>query len=728
VIKYFFLFLFIVFNLEAKASKVQNEQLYINALEVTNTAWSTEASGKVVAYSPTYYITADRIIHDKNSSLLELFGNVNVVKNCQIYTVSDYVQLKLSDDSMDISPFFMSYNQNQTWLNSKHATLKDDVYLFDSSTLSSCSSDNPEWWFRFSHAKFDKNKEWIDTYHTTIYIQNIPIFYTPYFGFPTDEERRSGLLVPTVGWSRYEGLEYSQPIYYAPRADYDIELVPQIRTKRGSGAYGYFRYADSPNSILHIKGGFFNDYDQFKEKYNMKSNQHYGYTVDYKRHSILSKHSDQNASDGLYINATYLNDVDYMNLEHHKHLNFGDLLQDKFYNEEYEIDEYDPKEFYDKKVESKINYYYKNPKNYYGAYVRYYIDTSKDDNNETMQLLPELHYHQFTAPLLYDNMYYSLDVNLKNHYRPDSINAKELDVLIPLGISFSFFDNWLFLDLKEKLSSTFYNYSNTDQDYKDGVFIQDIKEISISSDLLKPYEQTIHTLGLKAMLSIPKKLTVKGDIYQITNDDAQLSHFGIEQGNKNFTLALNQYFYDKKSLKNLITHTIKQPFIYSNEKWEKSNLENETTLNFDIVENLNSKLTNRFVYNHTDRRVIESSSTVNLTDQTKYAKLSHYLSRESDNTSFLNNDTRTIEIGTRFKRYYTLSSKVNYDFLNKSVSKSYVQLTMNKHCWKYSWKFENDLVAAATVDHQAQRQHIIYFTIELRNIGAFEYKLAQNKL
>jgi LPS-assembly protein len=226
----------------ANTSNKVSEQLHIKALKLDDNTTTTVASGGVVAYSPSYYITASKMIYDKNSSILNLFGNVNLVKNCQVQTVSDEAIIYLDNDNMDISPFFMKVEENQMWINSTDAILRDDIYYFENSVMSSCRSDKPEWWFEFTSAKFDTKAKWIDTYNARIYVQHIPILYLPYFGFHTYKDRKSGLLVPTIGYSKYEGFEYSQPIFYAPADNYDFEFVPQTRNKRGKGIYTYFRY------------------------------------------------------------------------------------------------------------------------------------------------------------------------------------------------------------------------------------------------------------------------------------------------------------------------------------------------------------------------------------------------------------------------------------------------------------------------------------------------------
>ena len=44
-----------------------------------------------------------------------------------------------------------------------------------------------------------------------------------------------------------EGMGMQYQYGQAAAHNYDIELIPQVRTLRGNGAYVYYRYADSPD-------------------------------------------------------------------------------------------------------------------------------------------------------------------------------------------------------------------------------------------------------------------------------------------------------------------------------------------------------------------------------------------------------------------------------------------------------------------------------------------------
>ncbi|MCE3577978.1 LPS-assembly protein LptD, partial [Campylobacter jejuni] len=94
-----------------------------------------------------------------------------------------------------------------------------------------------------------------------------------------------------------------------------------------------------------------------------------------------------NFQEGLWIDATYLNDVDYLNLGSRDYRDLNSL------------------------VTSKINYFLADENNFYGAYARYYIDTSKLSNNTTLQEYPSFQYHRFLNNLFDERLRYSFDAS-----------------------------------------------------------------------------------------------------------------------------------------------------------------------------------------------------------------------------------------------------------------------------------------------------------------------------
>lgn len=358
-----------------KAEEIKNEKFQLVAKDISSKQNVITATGDVIIFSPTYYLSANKIIFNKENETFELFGNVLIIKDNQIRTQSNYAFIDLKNDAFNQNPMFLIENTNNVWLNSKQSTKDKNQIDLDSSIISSCDCLDPVWSIRSSSANYDTEDKWINAYNSRLYVKDVPVFYTPYLGFPTDRTRRTGLLLPTLGYSGDEGIYYSQPIYFAPAQNYDLELVPQIRTLRGQGIYSYFRYADSPDSVLNIKSGVFKENEDYKDENLLDNSEHFGLNVDYNRRNIFA---DGQNDDGLFTSLKYLNDVEFITLE----------------NDDTTIST-------DKKVESKVNYFYNMPDYYAGTYARYYIDTSKESNQNTLQELPQAHFHSYNKEVFF---------------------------------------------------------------------------------------------------------------------------------------------------------------------------------------------------------------------------------------------------------------------------------------------------------------------------------------
>ncbi|MFA5721009.1 MAG: LPS-assembly protein LptD, partial [Aliarcobacter sp.] len=221
------------------------------------------ASNSVIAYSPSYYISADKLIYDRDKESLELFGNVLIIKDNNIQTQSNYAYLDMKNDTALQEPIFLLDESTNIWVNAKELTKEKEKLELVDSIISSCDCFDPAWSIKATSSNYDTKEMWINTFNTRLYIKDVPVFYLPYFGFPTDTTRRTGLLFPTIGYASKEGVLYSQPIFIAPANNYDFELSPQVRTQRGYGVYGTYRYANTLNSMLKIKMGYFKENDSY---------------------------------------------------------------------------------------------------------------------------------------------------------------------------------------------------------------------------------------------------------------------------------------------------------------------------------------------------------------------------------------------------------------------------------------------------------------------------------
>ena len=698
------------FLIQVNAQELNTEKLQLVAKDVDTKNNIITATGDVVAYSPTYYLSSDKMIYDKDKEILELFDNVLIIKDNKIQTQSNYAFVDMKNDIINQDPVFLMDNTSNIWSNSKEANKDKDVITLENSILSSCDCIDPIWSIRSSSSDYDTEAMWMNTYNPRLYVKNVPVFYLPYFGFPTDTTRRTGLLLPTMGYSSSEGFLYSQPIFIAPADDYDIELIPQIRTQRGYGSYANFRYADSPDSMLNVKTGYFKEFDNYRSKEQLENSEHYGLDIDYERKNIFAKNKEH--QDGVFTSIRYLNDIEYITLK-----------------------EEDDNLWTDKKVESKVNYFYNTPEYYGGVYGKYYIDASKKSNANTLQELPQVQFHSYNKELFLENLIYSIDTKAQNFTRKEGLNAKIYDINVPISYTKNILDDYMYVGVENRTILTQYDYSNSlynNLRYEDGTLIQNRTSFIVGTDLLKPYSDYIHTLNLNASYDIPENLRKDGDLYNITVKENQplkydeLSVFPTLQEQKTIKLSLNQSIYDKDNLKQFINHKMSQSILYNSFDEPKfQDLDNYVKINHDY-----GSLSGKVVYNMDDNKVVEGSFDNSLSYENLTFSAGYYYTKKTNNEFNTRDDLESYRLSTSYKlaKDYSIKYYENYDLQEKTRNRQGIGLNIDDSCWNLDLLLEKEITPrSSTINSNSHEQTIVYAVLMLKPIGGIRQKsIVQN--
>ncbi|PRM90270.1 organic solvent tolerance protein [Aliarcobacter cryaerophilus] len=697
------------FLIQVNAQELDIEKLQLVAKDVDTKNNIITAIGDVVAYSPTYYLSSDKMVYDKDKEILELFDNVLIIKDNKIQTQSNYAYVDMKNDIINQDPVFLMDNTSNIWSNSKEANKDKDVITLENSILSSCDCIDPIWSIRSSSSDYDTEAMWMNTYNPRLYVKNVPVFYLPYFGFPTDTTRRTGLLLPTMGYSSSEGFLYSQPIFIAPADNYDIELIPQIRTQRGYGSYANFRYADSPDSMLNVKTGYFKEFDNYRKEEKLENSEHYGLDIDYERKNIFATKKEH--QDGVFTSVRYLNDIEYITLKEEDD-NLGT----------------------DKKVESKVNYFYNTPEYYGGVYGKYYIDASRKTNDNTLQELPQIQLHSYNKELFLENLIYSIDTKAQNFTRKEGLNAKIYDINIPISYTKNILDDYMYLGVENRTILTQYDYSNSlynNLRYEDGTLIQNRTSFIVGTDLIKPYSDYIHTVNLNASYDIPENLRKNGDLYNITVKENQtlkydeLSVFPTLQEQKTIKLSLNQSIYDKDNLKQFINHKMSQSILYNSFDEPKfQDLDNYVKINHDY-----GSVSGKVVYNMDDNKVVEGSFDNSLSYEDITFSAGYYYTKKTDNEFNTRDDLESYRLSTSYKlaKDYSIKYYENYDLQEKTRSRQGIGLNIDDSCWNLDLLLEKEITprsryVESTRSYDSHEQTIVYAVLMLKPIGGIRQK------
>jgi LPS-assembly protein len=109
-------------------------------------------------------------------------------------------------------------------------------------SYTTCAVGKDDWLLRADTLDIDQAEGLGTARNASLRFQGVPILYAPWFSFPVDDRRRSGLLVPSVGYGSNTGVDVSVPYYLNLAPNYDLTLTPRLMSKRGLLLGSEFRF------------------------------------------------------------------------------------------------------------------------------------------------------------------------------------------------------------------------------------------------------------------------------------------------------------------------------------------------------------------------------------------------------------------------------------------------------------------------------------------------------
>ena len=125
--------------------------------------------------------------------------------------------------------------------------------------FTTCPPGQETWKLKASEVSLDQDEVFGEAWNATLWLKDVPVFYVPYMSFPIKDERKSGLLYPTMGYSDRDGVDFAQPIYWNIAPNYDMTFTPRYIQERGTMARSEFRYLPMEGSEGSLYGEWLGD-------------------------------------------------------------------------------------------------------------------------------------------------------------------------------------------------------------------------------------------------------------------------------------------------------------------------------------------------------------------------------------------------------------------------------------------------------------------------------------
>ncbi|MES9971933.1 MAG: LPS-assembly protein LptD, partial [Candidatus Thiodiazotropha sp.] len=231
-------------DLRLPVSPLPNQYLQLAAdnMEFDRETGISILAGDVQLWRMEGYAEADRIEFDHQRRVADLFGNL-FIQQTGLRATATQGHLELDQDRGWLSDTRFRLTQNNARGSAEMINLTGkDQSRYERVVYSTCPPERKDWSLVASELEIDTAKGWGSARHARLQLAGVPVFYIPYFTFPVDERRKTGLLIPSVGSSNRLGSELTLPYYFNLAANYDATLTPRLMSKRGVMLGGEFRY------------------------------------------------------------------------------------------------------------------------------------------------------------------------------------------------------------------------------------------------------------------------------------------------------------------------------------------------------------------------------------------------------------------------------------------------------------------------------------------------------
>jgi LPS-assembly protein len=259
--------------------------------------------GNVVIDQQGRQVRADKITIDQTQTYANAQGRVQMAQG-GLLAQSDQINYNLKTQQGDLNnSFYISEEQHAHGHAEKIARTSENVVVMNNATYSTCPPDEtPTWKIQANKITLNKETGRGETRGTKLYVKDVPILAVPYFNFPIDDRRTTGILTPSFGFSNDGGVELGVPVYLNLAPNYDATVTPRYIANRGAMLEGEFRYLTENFGSGMLWGGYlasdskYNDQDRkdLHFLHNWQINNQFATNLEYNYASDKDYFSDLN--------------------------------------------------------------------------------------------------------------------------------------------------------------------------------------------------------------------------------------------------------------------------------------------------------------------------------------------------------------------------------------------------------------------------------------------------
>jgi LPS-assembly protein len=238
---------------DQSSTTMRSDYAYYNPVE------GSVLEGNVRVSQADLLLAADKATLDPTKTMVNATGHVTLASPGIVnYGGTGFYNLETRTGSISNGQYIIQDRQAHGRAGEVIKESADLTRILDS-VYSTCEPDSLGWRLESSQLIMDQSSGRGVVRDATLYAGVVPIFYLPYFNFPIDERRSSGVLTPSIGYSPRNGLDVAVPYYLNLAPNYDLTLTPRELTNRHPMVSGEFRFLTPYLGRGIINGSFMPD-------------------------------------------------------------------------------------------------------------------------------------------------------------------------------------------------------------------------------------------------------------------------------------------------------------------------------------------------------------------------------------------------------------------------------------------------------------------------------------
>jgi LPS-assembly protein len=269
-------------------------------------------SGEASLVSSQQRIDADDIIITRSSEEIRASGDV-LYADANHRLKSPAIRIDNLNDRAEFDQAAFEININHARGQAEkiekldaHRSRYSDLYY------TTCDPGDRAWHLRAAELEIDNESGLGTATHTTMYFHEVPFLYLPYFQFPIDDRRMSGILTPRIGYADRDGANLNLPVYWNMAPNYDMTITPAWYQNLGLQLNTENRYLFEKH-YGQIDLSYIDDEEYDDSRWYRQWQHRTALPYEIKADMILAEVSDGDYFDDYSLVAPQYNDLSHLN-------------------------------------------------------------------------------------------------------------------------------------------------------------------------------------------------------------------------------------------------------------------------------------------------------------------------------------------------------------------------------------------------------------------------------